>query len=107
MAHAPKPMRQINIKVSEKVYENLERLAKDADAPVSTMVGFLFDAAYASRMKGTPDADLDAHVAVVGLATEGKATREQLATALGLTPEVVQRMQDAWIMVMRERRRGA
>ena len=64
MAHAAQPMRQINLKVSEKVYAKLEKLAKDADTPVSTMAGFLFDAAYAARVKGTPDADLDAHVAV-------------------------------------------
>ncbi|WP_279480321.1 hypothetical protein [Aureimonas sp. SK2] len=106
MAHAAQPMRQINLKVSEKVYAKLEKLAKDADTPVSTTAGFLFDAAYAARVKGTPDADLDAHVAVVGLATEGGASREQLATATGLTPEVIQRMQDAWIRVLRERRRG-
>lgn len=106
MAAIARPMRQINIKVSEKVFGKLEGLAKEAGVPVTALAGYLFDAAYSARMKGTPDAELDAHVALVGLATMGGASRDQLVTGTGLPAKTITRMQDAWKRVLREQRLG-
>ena len=106
MAHSQPNLRQINIKVSDKVGAKLDAMAKEAGTTTTSMAGYLFDAAYAARVNSTPDADLDAHVALVGLATLGGASRDALTVGTGLPIQTVMRMQDAWKSVLQERRRG-
>lgn len=107
MAAPQTPMRQLNIKVSEKVVAKLDAMAKTAGTSTTSLAGYLFDAAYAARVNGTPDADLDAHVSLVGLATLGGADLDRIVTGTGLDPKVVKRMQKAWWTVLDDRRRGA
>lgn len=104
MRTAPPPMRQIGIQVSQKVADRLQGLAKAAGMPMLTYTNLLFDAAYAARVKGTPDADLDAQVALVGLATLSETELEAIASAAGIDLTVAKRMRDGWRQVLDERR---
>ncbi|WP_294640125.1 hypothetical protein [uncultured Aureimonas sp.] len=106
MRQSPQPTRKITISVTEKVFGRLDTLAREANMQTGSYTGLLFDAAYAARVKGTPDAELDAQVALVGLATLSDADLEPLAAAVGLSIETATRMRDAWKGVLLERRRA-
>lgn len=106
MVLSPQPMRQIGIQVSQKVADRLQDMAKTAGMPLLTYTNLLFDAAYAARVKGTPDADLDAQVALVGLATLSGAELEEIASAAGLDLAIVERMRDGWRAVLEDRRQS-
>lgn len=99
-------VRELSLVVTEKVATKLDELAKAGGIKTTTLVGQLFDAAYASRVKGTPDASLDAHVSLVGLAHLSGADLEQVALGSGLPLTTVERMRDGWRTVLDERRRG-
>lgn len=106
MAHKPIPTRTVAITVSEKVHQQLEALAKEGGIKLVTLCGFLFDAAYAARVKACFDADLDAQVALVGLATISDRELGPIAEAAGLPTATAERMRDAWQTMLVERRRG-
>ena len=107
MAFTPQPMRQIGIQVTQKVAERLQAMAKEAGMPMLTFSNLLFDAAYSERCARTTDADLDAQVALVGLATLTGAELEEIASAAGLEISVAERMRDGWRRALDERRQAS
>jgi hypothetical protein len=88
--------RQVNVLVTAKMHEGLQKLAKAAHMPLSTYARLLLQAAYAARRGETGDRDLDAAVARVVLLWGAAFEPAAIARTVGLSEPTVRRILDAW-----------
>lgn len=91
--------RQINIQVSQRMYDNLGKMAGARGYRTATgMATVLLEAAYLARVSDEPtgDVDLDAAVARAVLLNETGAALGTIAAAVGLSEAAVERIVDAW-----------
>lgn len=88
--------RQINIRITDRVYDKLSPMANAAGVPPSTYVRLLFEAAYAARHAPTGDAALDRNVACLMLLHRLGATAQDISGVLTLDPEIIAVCLDAW-----------
>jgi hypothetical protein len=89
-------MGQLNIKVDDKVLENLGKMARAASMPPSTYARVLFDAAYAARCGKSPDEDLNATVAAALILSGAELDSAAIARALKCSEATVVRISQAW-----------
>lgn len=93
---AGRETRQINIKVSERVFAQLQKAGETAGMSATAYGKVLFDAAYSARCKPTGDLDLDAQVSAALILHGSGMDFETISRALHCSEERVERIVGAW-----------
>jgi hypothetical protein len=96
--------RQFCIDVSALMHQKISEKAKAVGVPPARYAAMLLEAAWAARSgKSMGDGDLDAWVGACVLLYGGGVSTETIATALGVTPKIVNKMLTAWRRVINDK----
>jgi len=86
----------VSVELTQKQHVKLSELARENRMRVSLYVQLLFEAAFAARVGVQPDTSLDAVVARVMLLWGAGEDDDVISRELGISQELVRKIQSAW-----------